>query len=374
MSKPIAIPTRPEEITAVWLTKALRTSQIIETATVTDTRLESVGDIEGFLAVLVRVHLTYDQLEAKAPITLIAKLPTADLELRAIIANYGMYKREVRAYQEIIPRVKMRTPRCYYSAINESGEQYVLLLEDLAPARAGDQLLGCSADEAKLAIVNLAKLHAVYWNSNLLEEMSWAPAIYTPPLMDQADFQQQSLPTFLDKFDHQLSDLLRQATARYGYLIPTIAQQISQCDETIIHGDYRLDNLFFDDSDKKNGCAVIDWQLLKRGPGPYDVIYFLNSILDVETRRQEGMNFLKLYHQTLLENGVRDYPFEKCLADYRLMLLYLINNVVEAGAYLDLSTERKVTLMNQLLERTTAVLQDHNILGLLDDLARGQYA
>lgn len=57
-----------------------------------------------------------------------------------------------------------------------------------------------------------------------------------------------------------------------------------------------------------------------------------------------------------------------------LMLFNIINNLVEGGAYLDMSTKRKVTLMNQLLEQITAVLQDHDILGLLDDLARGQHA
>lgn len=114
------------------------------------------------------------------------------------------------------------------------------------------------ANSPKLAIVNLAKLHAVYWNSDLLDKVPWAPAIYSPEQMNQADFQQQHLPTFLEKFDHQLSDMLRQVATRYSHLIPTIAQRISQCDETILHGDYRLDNLFFDNSDNKDAFTVFD--------------------------------------------------------------------------------------------------------------------
>ncbi len=45
MSESIEIPTSVAEITAVWLTKALRAIQTIQTATVTGIRAEPVGDV-----------------------------------------------------------------------------------------------------------------------------------------------------------------------------------------------------------------------------------------------------------------------------------------------------------------------------------------
>ena len=374
MSEPIEIPTTMEEVTAVWLTNALRTSRTIHTATVTDIRLTALGEIMGVMGVLVRIHLAYDQLEESAPTTLIAKLSSPDAEFRAIIAKYRMYEREVRFYQEVANHIKMRTPHCYYSAINETGEHCVLLLEDMAPAQVGDQVLGCSVAEAELALLDLAKLHAAYWNSPLLEELSWAPNAVDPGQMNLETFSQQLRPTFLEKWGQQLSDVIRDVSAGYGNMIPAIAHQMSQCPKTLLHGDYRLDNLFFEHSVRGVPFAVADWQTTKIGPGTCDVAYFLTMSLETEIRRRAEMNLLHLYHHTLLENGVRTYPFERCLADYRLSLFYPLNITIEAGAYVDFSTDRVVRLMNGILERVTAVLQDHNIEGLLADLAGDLYA
>ena len=44
---------------------------------------------------------------------------------------------------------------------------------------------------------------------------------------------------------------------------------------TIIHGDYRLDNLFFGTDESDYELAVIDWQIASRGGAAYDVAYFI---------------------------------------------------------------------------------------------------
>ena len=41
---------------------------------------------------------------------------------------------------ELQSRVRIRTPRCYFAAIEGDGPEHMLLLEDLAPAVQGDQL------------------------------------------------------------------------------------------------------------------------------------------------------------------------------------------------------------------------------------------
>ena len=51
---------------------------------------------------------------------------------------------------------------------------------------------------------------------------------------------------------------------------------------TLAHGDYRLDNLFFDAA---GAVTAIDWQIATKGVGGYDFAYFVSQSLAIETRR-----------------------------------------------------------------------------------------
>ena len=100
--------------------------------------------------------------------TLLAKLPPPNPAERDMMA--GAYRGEVRFYQAIAGTVAVRTPYCHHAEIADDSGDFVLLLEDLAPAEQGDQVAGCSVDQARDAAVNLAGLHGPRWcDSTLLE-------------------------------------------------------------------------------------------------------------------------------------------------------------------------------------------------------------
>ena len=146
------LPDSAETITAAWLTEVLRSTGTIQSAAVSQIRLEPIGDVEGFMGEITRVFLFYDLPEKKAPRTLIAKFPTKNRRLRAALAVNRLYEREVRFYQDVAGQIKMRIPHCYFSTIDDSGQNPLLLLEDMAPAQVGDQIAGCSSAEAQLAL------------------------------------------------------------------------------------------------------------------------------------------------------------------------------------------------------------------------------
>lgn len=70
------------------------------------------------------------------------------------------YLREVRFYQDIAPRLKVRVPACHHAEIDSNKTEFVLVLEDLSPARPGDQIQGCTVEETALAVVEAARIHA----------------------------------------------------------------------------------------------------------------------------------------------------------------------------------------------------------------------
>jgi len=202
------IPTRIDELTADWLTESLRSSGVLEAARVTHVKAEALGDGEGFMGEIYRLHLAFDPPEPDAPATLIAKIPTNIRENRAVGELVGAYEREILFYREFAAALPLRTPRVYFSDM-EAGtsserdaqgaaiidnwpiwliqklmvfvtwlarrrtRRYVLLIEDFGSAGAGNQVAGCSPEVAREILESIAKVHAQYWDEPKLADAHW---------------------------------------------------------------------------------------------------------------------------------------------------------------------------------------------------------
>ena len=92
--------------------------------------------------------------------SVLVKLPPPNAGEREMMA--GAYRAEIRFYQQIASTVAVRTPYCHHAEIDDSGD-FVLVMEDLAPAVPGDQIAGCTPPQARAAVVNLAGLHGPRW-------------------------------------------------------------------------------------------------------------------------------------------------------------------------------------------------------------------
>ena len=88
---------------------------------------------------------------------------------------------------------------------------------------------------------------------------------------------------------------------------------------TLIHTDYRLDNIFFDRT--KNEIAVIDWQASCPGLGLFDTAFFILNNCDVPLDPRQTEELVTTYHQSLVEGGVSDYSLDECMVDYPYGLL-----------------------------------------------------
>ena len=86
---------------------------------------------------------------------------------------------------------------------------------------------------------------------------------------------------------------------------------------TVVHGDYRLDNLLFGGSGGGVPIAVVDWQTCAHGPALSDVAYFVGAGLLADERRAHEQDLVRRYHDGLVAAGVGDYGWDRCWADYR---------------------------------------------------------
>ncbi len=362
----LKIPAGPDELTPEWLTHALRQTGTITDATVRSFELKTIGEGAGFMGQLAQVALLYEGSEAGAPRSLIAKFPSDIPENRDIGNHFRFYERETRFYQEIADEVELQTPRCYYSAMDVGADDYVLLLEDLAPARVGDQLAGCSPEEAELAIRHLAKLHATWWESPRLDEIGWMPLTNDPLIAQSAqDAYLEAWAPFVEYVGDKLSDNMRAVGERYGKNVINMLNRLGEQPRTIVHGDYRLDNLFFGTPEGDDPLAVIDWQISSRGRGVFDVAYFTCGAMQPADRKAVEMDLLRMYHTILVDNGVRAYDFDQCFEDYRASVLTcLLYSVIEIGS-LDTANERGVELFTAIMERAVSAIADLNAAELL---------
>lgn len=354
----LSIPVAFEEITPEWLTHALRATGVFVSGSVTSVEPQRIAVGGGFTTQVARCRVAYDSAAASAPPSLIVKLPPADPVTRAFINRRGVYEREVRFYEELAQAVPVATPRRFYSATDPLAGNYILMLEDLAPARVGDILGGGTAEDHLVVIEEMAKLHAGWWNSPRLEAFPWLPSYDADADLTQ-DVYEQRYPVFLERFGDRTPEPLQDMILALRGKVARIRHRLAMEPRTIAHGDCRLDNMMFGSGDDQPRFMLLDWQLTTKGPGVLDIANFLAGV------GVTGVPLLQRYHTLLREHGVRDYSWEQCVQGFRLALCDRLSRLVNALTTYDGSSERAQALATALIARTNDGLVSNNVLELL---------
>jgi hypothetical protein len=294
-----------------WLTDVLRRSGTLPDG-VAVTAVEETPVGTGQLGDCRRLVLTYDA-EVDAPATLVAKVPSSDETSRATGMAMRTYETEVRFYQELAATVDVRAPGCHHAEYHPDTGDFVLLLEDLAPAEQGDQVAGCTVEAAASVLEEAVRLHAPRWGDPALGELEWLER-YSEEGRDQLRGLLTVLfPNFVERYADRLDGDVLAMGERF---IDRLDDYYERRPEplTVVHNDFRLDNMLFDG----DAVAVVDWQTVGRGPAMADVSYFLGAGLTTDDRRAHEEDLLRGYHAGLAASGIEGYSWDRLWADYRL--------------------------------------------------------
>jgi hypothetical protein len=304
----------PAAIDAAWVSAVLRRNGV--DAVVDHVSAEPIGT--GQIGDSVRFTLGYAHAPADAPASLVGKFPAAGEESRATGVRLGNYYREVRFYQQLAPNARIRTPRCWFTDVDEATHDFVLIMEDLAPAQVGDQLKGVTLDQARDVIVEAAKLHASHWNDLALDELPWVSGARAAPASAASPEAVTALwEAFKARYGHRLtpewSGVGDQLAKRYlRFALPR--RRVPRC---LTHNDFRPDNMMFGVAGSGGApVTVLDWQSFAYGVGATDVAYFLAGALPPDVRRAAEPELLALYHRTLVAEGVAGYGADALKRDY----------------------------------------------------------
>jgi ecdysteroid kinase len=351
-------PVEPDSVTPTWLSEVLG-------AKVHGCTLEQIGIGVGLLGRLYRVHLTAGP---QLPKSVVVKFPTLDPVARsAICQDLEFYLREVRFYQEIGLANPLRPARPYFAAFDQTTHDFVLVLEDLDGLRLADQIVGCTSTDAETVIDAIADHHAHWWESARFATLPWLQTYRTPPFPAVLTANLEAAwPRFLDGVGTELSPALRAFGEHLPALVPWYCDEIARPPHTFLHGDLRLDQLFFATDPVDSTVTALDWQVTAKGRGAYDVGYFLSQSLATDVRRGCEFDLLERYAARLSERGI-DYPAAELQRDYRITVAWCFVYAVLGIGRIDLANDRQFALLRAISERSASAIEDHDALSLRPD-------
>jgi hypothetical protein len=280
-------------VTTEWLSEVLG-------ATVASFETTSIGT--GQMAISERLTLTYAD-GASGPAAVVLKRPSDDVRSRMASMATGSYRIETSFYRELAPTLPVRAPVCLFVEHDDATDDFRLLLEDLAPARQGDQIAGCSVDEAVIAVEHLPLLHGPRWGDPSLGDLAWLARTNPEGTANTAAFLLGFLDAWAERYDGRVDEEIV-ALARRALPAMPDAIMADPSSWTVQHGDYRLDNLLFGTPEGGPAVAVVDWQTVVLGPGIADLSYFIGAGLRTEDRRAHEEDLVRRYQAGLAAQGV----------------------------------------------------------------------
>jgi hypothetical protein len=301
----LAIPTGAADLTAEWLTAALGVD-----GTVTAADASPVGT--GQVADSIRLRLTWDPPDAGPP-SVVVKVTSSSGTSRAAAIGTRTYEVEVGFYNDLAPSLPVHRPGCWWAGFDAGTIGYAVVLDDMAPAVAGDQLAGCSVDQAVASVDELALLHGARWGDAALRSIPWLDRYGADHAASISGLVGMMVPGFLERYAASLPDDVVALVERYVDLLPATRQDPAPA--TVVHQDFRNDNLLF--GGPSDRVCVVDWQTVALGAGLSDVSYFLGGSLLPEVRAAEEQRVVRHYHERLLAAGDVALSWDDCWTGYR---------------------------------------------------------
>jgi len=347
---------RPTEITLQWVNGLLAR---IGQGPATSITVEPFPVGMGAYSELFRIHLAYPH-GASGPLDLVAKFPRSSPSLRAEVAKTRAYELEDAFYRELAAAVPIRTPSCYFTYHNPQ-TQDALLVYEYVRGVSGNQVEGATLSQAQLAMRQAARLHRHWEASALLSQYHWLRPLSEPSLLRAFDIGPEVIEMGREALRPLAPQWLLQYANEAGHIMADQIRQLDREPRTLLHVDYRLDNMVF--SDDGTQMTLLDWQQVYCGPGLWDIGLFMSQSVDVSDRRRWEKSLIDTY---LSERGIEHgYDTGNWREPLRRVALLCAFNCFRAGALLDLRVERARQLLRRLIERSCAMVEDHEALALL---------
>ena len=277
------------EITAEWMRRALMAGGVRGAPEISTVEVQKLSDVTNALGNLYRCHLTLGDGQAANPASVIVKLPSSDAMAFRFSRWLSLHRREYVFYRDIAQLGYVRAPTLFYGDFNADTNRFVLVMEDLGHMRGIPQSVGVDAARARHVIQHLAGVQGRFWDAKDEPALSaCGEFLNTRQRRIMQTVYLLTLPAALDRFADLFTAETRRLALRFGFRISAHFAALSTGPKTVVHGDFRADNMLFDEGGEEGGPALIDWQGCGIGCGMYDVAFFLGTSVSSDVRRRIG--------------------------------------------------------------------------------------
>lgn len=354
------LPITFEEITADWLTAALR-----QKAPEVTVRTAEIVDMVRGTTTKIRIRLELDEAGREAGIPDLIILKGGFEPHSREVGMNQMFQREVRAYRDVFPAMPLPTPTCYFADYDPARQQGIILMEDLVQRG----VTFCHAtrpqsfEQVARRLTHLAQFHAKSWDSaDLQPSGKWGELVAFFPVM-RPFFDHYATPAIWQTFVN--SPRGAASSVRFHdprWLVDSwdrmtrYAQGLPQC---VLHGDIHLGNLYI----YPDGTPGFFDSLASTGPGMLEVSYHVSASIDSADRPRWERGLVQVYLDELARNGVESPSFDEAMEQYAVLLLY--------GYFIWMTTEanRQTEPVNAAnVARVSAAMLEHDAIGVLAGL------
>jgi hypothetical protein len=353
----VDFPRTIADVTPDWLAAHL------EAGALKDFDVEPISAGVGMIGEVARLRLQWAE-PGSGPESVVIKVAACNATGCNLVALFNFYGKEIAFYRELAARTRVRAPRCHAAYFDGDAQDFILVLEDGGAGALVDQIEGCSSDQARIVLDELASLHASWWESPELDSIPWLQRLSDP-------LYTVGVPIGLEQTWPHTSAILAETVPawflerwdEFRAAVPSLLRRLDEFPRTLAHGDARVDNLLFGVG--ADPLMMLDWQIVLHAPGIFDVGYFMSQSLPVELRRASEADAIGLYRQRLADRGIPAPSMEELWEGYRLACLYCVVYPIIGGGPADPDNRRAVALLRTVARRCFTAIEDLGAMELL---------
>ena len=230
--------------------------------------------------------------------------------------------------EALAPRTSIRVPATYGSEISTDRLSFLLLLEDMAPAEPGVQMVGETHAHTMLALREAVKLAAAFYDD---ESILALDHVVRRAHGENADFAQLLLvdawPGFVDRFGQGLDADQLAFGERYVTNYVSVAAGYEGA-TTLAHGDFRSENIMFGG----DTATTVDWQTVGLSNPLTDISYFIGGSIEADDRRAWERDLLSGCRRQFDDAGI-ELGEAECWDLYRRGAMHGVNITVLGATF-----------------------------------------
>lgn len=379
------LPTCPDNITAPFIEWVLQKQGCKDA--VKSLKIQPFD--AGKTSKAVRIYINYvDEKKdhhLSRPSSLVCKMSREDLEGRIFNLVAGLY-REAKFYSVYGNTCELTVPTVYYSKVSMFSYDFLIIMEDLAPAtviappkilrtkytwEAIDDSWSIPIETVEKCISQLVQFHSKFHGkTEELKNQEWLISPY------KDGCKSLKLYDFYFKTSWKKSKAMAKKGVWIGTpwphdFVDTVDRFLQDfyasmmADETLWprtlnHGDYHGMNIL----KKDNRLVVLDFQIAGFGPGLMDVGYFLVGGLSSEDRRRHEEKLVRMHYDGLMEgknfDDPRIYPFDLYFLRYKIFGYYkMVLLVICAATIMADGEEKDAYMVPWIYNRLAKFIADH---------------